>query len=113
MLLLLGSSCGGTDPLVREGQRYRALRDLQVGALTHWRAPFTGGFEVTLPAGEVFVIANDPPASATAAYCTPERYEELHGLFIPAEDRNAETYAGYSLVIDLDVIRQHAELLPQ
>jgi hypothetical protein len=112
-VLLLNASCGVAEPLVREGQRYRALRDLEVAALTHWRAPFTGGFEVTLPAGEIFIIANDPPASATAVYCTPERYEELHSVFIPEEDRNAETYAGYSLVIDLGVIRQHTELLPR
>ena len=97
--------------MIREGQRYRAVRDLQVGALTHWQAPFTGGVEATLPAGEIFVIANDPPAFATAVYCTPERYGDLEALFVPAEDRNAETYAGYSLVIDLEAIRRHAELL--
>ena len=110
--LVVGTSCNGGEVLVHEGQRYRVLRDLEVGALTHWRAPFTGGHEVVLPAGEIIMILNNPPATATAVYCKPERYDDLHEQFIPEEDRTAEKYSGYSLVIDLGVIRRDMELLP-
>ena len=98
---------------IRAGQRYRARIDFATNALTHWRAPFTGGNEVTFPAGEVFEIVGDPPAGATAAYCKPERYDELHSRFIPKDDRDAEKYDGYSLVIDFGVIRENAELLDE
>jgi len=87
---------------IHAGQRYRALSDLEVGALAHWRAPFTGGHEVTLPVGEVFRIAYDPPEGATAASCDPERYEELHSILIPEEDRRSDQYASYSLVISFE-----------
>ena len=98
--------------MVSKGQRYRALRDLPVFAFTHWFAPFTGGYHVVLRAGEVFVIGDDPVPTAKAANCLPERYHELHEVFIPKEDRQAENYSGYSLSIDLDRIREDAGLLP-
>jgi hypothetical protein len=97
---------------VHAGQRYRALEELEVFAMTHWRAPFTGGHEATLPSGEIFTVRYDPPEGATAAVCDPERYDELHALLIPEEDRDAQKYGGYSLSISLADIREKADLVP-
>lgn len=98
---------------IRAGQKYRALQDLEVTAMTHWNTAFTGGHEVVLPAGEIFTIAIDPPESATAASCDPARYDELHARFVPPEDREHPKYSNYSLSIDLSDIRERAELLAE
>jgi hypothetical protein len=95
--------------MVRKGQRYRSIVPLQVIAMTSWAAPFTGGEKRVLPAGEEFVISNDPPEGATAVYCDPVRYEELHAQFVPTRDRQSKRYTGYYLCIDLNVIAGQCE----
>jgi hypothetical protein len=95
--------------MVRKEQRYRALRNLEVGVLTHYRAPFTGGVRAVLPAGEIFTVALDPPPHAVGASCNPQRYEALHEELVPEEDRTAQNYSGYSLIIEFDSIERDCE----
>jgi hypothetical protein len=97
--------------MVRKGERYRSTVPLKVIAMTSWNAPYTGGEEAVLPAGEEFAIANDPPEGATAVYCDPIRYDELHAHFVPAKDRRNKRYSGYYLCIDLSLIAEHCERL--
>lgn len=88
------------------------MRDIPVTAMTSWRAPFTGGYERTLPAGEEFVIANDPPHSATAVYADPVNYRKLHSQFVPAADRiRILLYTGYYLCVDLKRIASDCKLV--
>jgi hypothetical protein len=82
---------------------------LEVGVLTHYRAPFTGGARAILRAGEVFTVALDPPAHATAASCEPQRYEALQEELVPKEDRTAGNYSGYSLIIEFGSIERDCE----
>ena len=92
-----------------KGQRFRTLRNLEVGVLTHYRAPFTGGARAILRAGEVFTVALDPPALAIAASCRLQRYEALQEELVPKEDRIADDYSGYSLVIEFGSIERDCE----
>ncbi len=85
--------------MIREGQRYRAVRDIEVNALTHWEAPFTGGSRGILPAGAVVVVAFDPPQTATAVGCAPIDALALESRFVPEADRAHPKYAGYSLSV--------------
>ena len=85
----------------KKESRYRSNKAIPVLALTSWRAPFTGGYERSLPEGEAFTVLFDSAEPATAAACMPDRYDDLHSHFIPAKDREAESYAGYYLVISL------------
>jgi hypothetical protein len=98
---------------VKKGDRFRSSRSISVLALTSWKAAFTGGNERSLPVGETFSVLHDPPESATAAMCLPERYDDLHDHFVPAEDRSAASYAGYYLVIPLRDIEAFCEQLSQ
>ena len=98
--------------MVRKGERYRTLTELKVIAMTAWAAPSTGGDHAVLPADEEFIIANDPPPAATAVYCDPVRYDELHGHFVSAEDRHHKLYSGYCLCIDLDLIAKCKRVAP-
>jgi hypothetical protein len=80
--------------------------------MTYWAAPFTGGYDRVLRAGEVFTILNDPPQTATAVYCDPENYRSLHREFIPFRDRvQFWVYRGFYLCIRLKEIEDKCELL--
>ena len=87
------------------------LRDLEVFCLTTFGAPFSGGREVVLPAGETFTVRNDPPCGATAVYAAPDSYRKLHKRFVRRRDRWHPFYSGYCLVIAIDVIEYEGELV--
>jgi hypothetical protein len=95
--------------MVHKGERYRATAPLDVIAMTSWAAPCTGGEDGVLPAGEEFVVSNDPPEGATAVYCDPVRYDELHAHFVAAKDRRHKKYTGYYLCVDLGLIAERCE----
>ena len=97
----------------RKNDRYRTLRDLTITCMTSWRAPFTGGHKCVLPAGEAFVVANDPPPGATAVYCDPVNYSTLESVLVPPEDRTADGYNGYYLCIPIRMILNHCERIEQ
>jgi hypothetical protein len=94
---------------IREGQCFRALRDVEVAALTHWDAPFTGGGHGVLPAGSIVRVAYDPPATATAIGCSVEHADRLEARFVAEVDRAHPKYAGYSLSIMRDMLRRDFE----
>ncbi len=97
------------DTGVRKGQRYRAKGSVPVKGLTHWRAPFTGGFSGRLPSGTIVVVSHDPPGHATAAMCLPED-ESTEAILVPSGDRSAPKYDGFHLVIPFDELANHFEL---
>ena len=98
--------------VIRTGQRYKALQDLNITCMTSWSAPFTGGYERVLPAGETFRISSDPTANATAVYADAENYKELHKVFVPLSDRiRFILYRGYYLCIKLNDVEEHCEQL--
>jgi hypothetical protein len=82
---------------VREGQRFVLTEDHLVKGLTHWRAPFTGGFDATAPAGTV-VVAREQHPTAPGFYAVPEDYEKLEKILVPIEEREHGKYDGYDLV---------------
>ena len=95
--------------MVRKGERYRSTAPLEVIAMTAWAAPCIGGEVGVLPAGEEFVVSNDPAEGATAVYCDPVRYDQLHAHFVSAKDRRNKRYSGYYLCIDLGLIAERCE----
>jgi O-acetyl-ADP-ribose deacetylase (regulator of RNase III) len=99
--------------VIRKGKRYRSRRPLKVIAMTSWAAPCTGGDDAILPADEEFIVSHDPAEGATAVYCDPVRYEELHAHFVGAEDRKNKRYCGYYLCVPLAAIRRSCELVPE
>jgi len=95
---------------VHAGQTWESTRALQVKALVHYRAPFTGDCDCVLPAGTAVVIHHDPRPGASVAACHPELYSELEELLIPKEDRTDEKYDGYTLTIDLSLFDRALQL---
>jgi len=95
---------------VRKGQRYRTVEDMDVLYLTHWKTQFTGGGKGRVPAGTFVTVALDPGIDATAVACDPDNAAELEAGLVPESERADEKYAGFSLMIDLDVLRNGCEL---
>jgi hypothetical protein len=93
----------------RKGQRYRSTADLEVGGLTLFAAPASGGFRACLPCGETVTVEFDPPPHATAVSARPDRYGELEPTLVPEADRKNGKYVGYALVIDLNQLANHFE----
>jgi hypothetical protein len=85
---------------VKKGDRFVAAEDFSTGVLTQWRAPFTGGSDAIVPRGTVLVAVDDQKEDRPGFACLPERYEEMEMLLVPEEDRTAEKYAGYYLVLE-------------
>jgi hypothetical protein len=82
------------------GEIYEAIHDVEIGCLTHWRAPFTGGQRVLLPAGtKLRVEVNSSDAEPIGIYALPLEYERMQALLVPSLDVGAENYDGYSISI--------------
>ncbi|MBK1881949.1 hypothetical protein JIN85_05955 [Luteolibacter pohnpeiensis] len=100
--------------MIHEGQIWEATTEVDVIAMTQWRAPFTGGHFRKLPAGEQFRVSVKPPAGATAACCDPLNYKGLHKYFVPRKDRwQIHIYSGYYLTINFDEIESKCRLVTQ
>lgn len=98
--------------MVSEGQKYRALTNIELTCMTSWSAPYTGGYERVFPLGEEFIIENDPPEGATAVYANPCNYDKLHEQLIPLQDRKqTRRYQGYYLCINIADIENKCELI--
>jgi len=94
---------------LRKGQRYRSRHDTPVRGVITYLNPSSGSFEAVLPKGETVMIESTPPSHATAAYAVPERYGELEGRLIPAEERLKPAYGSYALVIPFDTLERDFE----
>ena len=98
--------------MIKTGQKYIAKEDIEMTCMTTWAAPFTGGYKRVLPAGEEFIIANDPPIQATAVYANPVNYRKLHKKFVQWTDRiRILFYTGYYLSIEIKKIKESCSLV--
>ena len=95
--------------MFKKGARFLLTSPIPAIALTHWHAPFTGGHEVSIPAGTIIVVNIDQVEGAAGVSCSPENYEELHAALVPEEDRRAEKYGGFSLSVLLADLRAHGQ----
>jgi hypothetical protein len=86
---------------VREGDVFIARQAVAAIGLTHWRASFTGGFECLIPVGTILVAAHDQVDGAEGVGFRPRSYDEMGRLLVPEDDRGADNYDGYSLVVML------------
>jgi hypothetical protein len=102
----------GNGKKIKKGQRYRTRADMEVLFCTSWFAPFTGGGRGNLLAGTVLVIDDDPMPQATGVACVPENYVEVEQYLVPEEDRKAERYSNFYLVLKFERLEEECDLLP-
>jgi len=83
-----------------DGEVYEALEDTPTKFLTHWRAPFTGGGEGTLPKGtRVRVKIPDWIREPIGVYAEPLDSPQIERLLVSEDDRSNVKYGGFSLSI--------------
>jgi hypothetical protein len=83
----------------QEGEVYEAKVDVEIGYLTHYHVPFTGGATFLFPRGERLQITSVTSERPIGVYAKALRYEELHATIVSDEERSRPEYAGYSLYV--------------
>lgn len=83
----------------RSGDVYEAIDDIEVGYMTHWFAPFTGGGSAVLKQGERVVALDVRDQEPLGIYARPVDYEQLELRMVPEEERARKKYGGFSLAI--------------
>jgi hypothetical protein len=95
----------------KKGDRYLVRTSFAGYVLTQWRAPFTDGSEQTFPARLEFVVMHDPPENAAGVAAHPDPYAVWETKLVMSDERQAEKYAGYYVVVTFDALNEHCELL--
>jgi hypothetical protein len=83
-------------PVPRKGDVYACRADRRVDYLTAWSAPFTGGGESVLRAGERVWIHCDPGEERPlGVYAQALDYDALERRMVPRKEREAARYGGF------------------
>lgn len=91
----------------RKDHRYVVEWEFEATVLTHWFAPLTSGSKRRLPAGMEFIVTADPPETVTAISACPVLAKHWEAVFVDEQERTADKYGGYSIVIPLDDLEVH------
>jgi hypothetical protein len=97
--------------LLRKGQTFRALVDIDAACLVRLRPPLMRETRVSLRAGEVFCVTFVPPFKSPRIHCRPDRYETLEREFVDRETRHDPEYRGYGLGVDPEVVKRDCEIV--
>jgi|SRR5579864_2614056 len=81
---------------IPKGKRFQVTGSIDTKGLIHWSAPLTSSFSCIIPEGAILVAANDYGRLSLGFACTPEEYATMELLLVPADQRMAPKYAGYS-----------------
>ena len=94
-----------------KGEHYVVQSRCTAFVLTMWRAPFTGGYETSLPPGLKFLVTEHPADSATASAARPEPYADWEVTLVEQRDLTAENYNGYYIVVPFDQVAANCVLV--
>lgn len=86
--------------------RLRLVAPIEATLLTHWRAPCTDGWQVTLTPPLDLVVLQSPPEGVTCIYCLPEPRARFQRRHVPWWDRWRPDYGGLSLLVESDALRR-------
>lgn len=96
----------------RKGDLYESLVDQPIRYMTAWSAPYTGGGDSTILAGERVWIDDDPSdEKPIGVYAIPIEYDKLETRMVPPEDREAGKYSGFYLYVDTLVLLEKYRLV--
>lgn len=84
---------------------------MHVNGVVTFCAPCSGGFHGTIPAGEILIVDQEPPASARGTYFVPARYKDFEHQFVSDRDRSDPKYSGYAIACSFDDIDSYLELV--
>jgi hypothetical protein len=90
---------------IAEGDLFEVTGSFDTTVLTHWSAPYTGGFKATIPAGVRLKAVTRGSAREWSCTFVPADRADFERRFVPATDVVAVTYAGVSLPLSAGQIR--------
>lgn len=91
----------------KEGEVYEAITNFDIHYMTSHNAPFTGGGRSILPQGERVRVRSVSHEKPIGVYCDPLRYDDLHHLIVPQEEREYPSYVSYYLSIETVDLNKH------
>ncbi|MGP8201453.1 MAG: hypothetical protein ACLQU4_18335 [Limisphaerales bacterium] len=92
-----------------KGMKFRSLREVQVRGVVAYGAPYSTGFDGTLPVGEIVVCSQEP--GPQGMWLVPERYKHFEQLFVPEQVRQNPDYGGYAVECLFSQIGQDYEMV--
>ncbi len=95
--------------MIYVGDGYRTGRDLAATVVVVWEDAEPTVYDGTLPAGEIFEIAEEPEEGDAEVDILPARYPQLEERFVPSGDRGTRGYRGYFLRIAVGDVEGHCE----
>lgn len=86
--------------LPRKGNRFRAIRDIEVHVGIWFHAPYSSSCRGVIPKGEILRLDYDPdPSETTGCTLAPERYDDLEEQLVDSAARSDGPYSGYTLSV--------------
>jgi hypothetical protein len=92
---------------ISEGDLFEVSMPFRASVLTHWNAPYTGGFKCTLPAGFHLRAATAAPKGSLGCRFVPEEASAFLTRFAPQDERTNPEFAGVSVPLSSRRIRRH------
>jgi hypothetical protein len=80
----------------KKGDVYEAIEDINVHYMTAWAAPYSGGGEGILHAGDRVLVSYDPTyPQPVAVYAQAVDYARVEERMVPESDRSNKKYNGF------------------
>lgn len=96
----------------QEGDVYESLFDQPIRYLTLWHAPYSGGGESTIYAGELVWIDSGPvDEKPIGVYALPIHYDDMEKRMVSSEERSAPKYNRFCLSIDTMALLEKYKLV--
>lgn len=96
----------------KDGEEFEANSEVEVDYVTHWQAPFTGGGKGKLLKGtRVRVSVSERHPEPIGVYAQPVEYLRLENELVPAAERSAPKYGGFSLSISVAQLNRDFHLV--
>jgi hypothetical protein len=95
-----------------QGDIFESLVDQPIHYMTAWSAPYTGGGEGKILAGERVWIESEPSGEKPiGVYAMPLDYDQLEQRMVPEADRSAPGYNGFYLSLETMVLLERFKLV--
>src|SRR5262245_17396661 len=82
-----------------EGRRFVVLSAVEATCSVHISSMVSEVRSVTVPVGEILVVALMPRPDSQLVGMRPHRYEALEAEFVDSEIRSRDGYTGYALLL--------------
>ena len=85
--------------IVRKGDKFRTIVQIDTYALTCWKAPYTGSEKCSIPKNTILIAYTDGVPHAKGFGCIVENEADFARKYLPSEVINHEKYNGFYFVL--------------